>query len=342
MFNIYDQANRVTYPDLKAGYWQQQLTPEMQTARDCYEQFPKVFGAELDTINSWGAGETLAAAFIANETLFLARVHNGGSDAHNRPQRWVVLLYAQELGGIGGTGGIAPDLARWLDDPRWPFAKEVVPLPAQVPETVYAPPALRGTLEDSILPTGGALPATPDAATSAELDKFWGAGADSKQWNNGRAPKNLAELSRLWAEWQNTPRRAPAGSVLFSTVGGVFKCKFDLRVGVSDEHKRRKDAERRRLEEEARKQREKEEVERRRRIEEERKRREEAEAARQRAIEEKRRLREAFWKYLKGDGFIGVALAALFIFVAGAAAGIATIHLTGIAKIDFLSDLIAK
>ncbi|MDR3229105.1 MAG: hypothetical protein LBT53_06815, partial [Puniceicoccales bacterium] len=81
MFNIYDQANKVIYPDYKSGYWQRQVTPAELPARDIYTRFTQNFSAALDTINTWSIGDRMAGLLLdEGGKLYLARVHNGGYD----------------------------------------------------------------------------------------------------------------------------------------------------------------------------------------------------------------------------------------------------------------------
>ena len=253
MWNIYDQSNRVTYPNYTSGYWQS--LPD-ESSRDVYERFTQAFGEQLDTINAWGANDRMAGVLQRGKVLYLMRVHNGGRDSNGRPQRWTLYLWREE----NVPARRALDFTRWLDDPKWPASLAPVPLPAPVPTAPYAVPLAAATpVDDSELPQGGRL--------STQLH-------------------SILEAGELWAAWASAPepRRAKDGFLCFTAIGGTFKCLHELDLHESETYLAEVAAEKRRLEEEEHRRREEEERLRREREELERQERE--------AAAEKRRLEE--------------------------------------------------
>ncbi|MDR2673572.1 MAG: hypothetical protein LBC18_01555 [Opitutaceae bacterium] len=295
MFNIYDQANKVTYPDYKSGYWQRPPAPADAPARDLYTRFTQEFGAALDSINNWSAADRMGGLLLDGRTLWLARVHNGGKDGSGRPHRWTLLLWRED--DYDGAARGAVDIAAWLADPAWPAPGDnaPVPLPAPVPAAAYKIPLAR--------PAGGAAGGFSDVLSPGEAELF------PAQLEAGRVtetPAGLGAAQELWAAWSaaNPPRHEPDGWLLFSQVGGRFQCAHDLKLLRSPVLFRREEK-RRREEEEARL----------------RKAREDAEAARARREREAARAaqrRERARRILRR--VLQIALPLVIGFAAGAAA----------------------
>jgi hypothetical protein len=293
MFNIYDQANKVTYPDYKSGYWQRQVPLTELAARDIYTRFTQNFGGFLDSINTWSNSDRMAGLLLDGDTLYLARVHNGGSDGSGRPQRWTLFLWRNENFASGGTVRGVVDIARWLDDAAWPVPPNnaPVPLPPDVPDVVYNAPLLPDADADARKNTASFA----DVLANGEVEYF---PAQLEVGLVAQTPDNLAEVQRLWSAWTLSERHEKTGALLFCTVGGGFKSVHDLHLKRSivlerrDEIERRRQAEQRRKAEEARRQEEetrrREEDEQHRKREE--KRRREAEADRSQEEENKRTL----------------------------------------------------
>jgi hypothetical protein len=189
MFNIYDQANKVTYPNLKSGYWQ---VPSDLEIRDFYSRFTQTFGADLDSINSWPAEARMAGLLWHEGALYLMRIHNGGHDGSGRPQRWVLYTWREKVPPDDAPGSVV-DIARWLGDPAWP-APEEVPLPAVVPVSTYSVPKRK--LSDDLFPP--------------------------------EIPQSIEDVQLLWTEWWQSPRRETTGWLIFSNIGGKFSCHYDL------------------------------------------------------------------------------------------------------------------
>jgi hypothetical protein len=228
MFNIYDQANKATYPDYKSGYWQRQLTPEDAPSREIYAQFTQNFGAALDTINSWGDTDFLAGLLLVDDTLFLARAHNGGRDKSDRPQRWTLFLWRENV------AASAVDISRWLHDPAWPAPQNnaPVPLPPVVPTGPYHTPRITQAVSP-IKPANWTPPPVRDGAGNNLPSDF----SDVLDIRRGERenfpaqleasevairPSSLNDVQALWAAWSTSDRRAGPGYLLFSTVGGKF------------------------------------------------------------------------------------------------------------------------
>ncbi|MDR3228229.1 MAG: hypothetical protein LBT53_02280 [Puniceicoccales bacterium] len=232
MFNIYDQANKATYPDYKSGYWQRQLTPEDAPSREIYAQFTQNFETALNTINSWRDTDFLAGLLLVGDTLFLARAHNGGRDGHDRPQRWTLFLWRENA--AAATAASAVDIPSWLHDPAWPAPPNnaPVPLPPVVPTVRYKAP--RNTQAASpIKPAHWTPPLVRDGADNKLPPDFSDVlDANHGEYENFPAqldagevtifPNSLNDVQALWAAWSTSARRAGQGYLLFSTVGGKF------------------------------------------------------------------------------------------------------------------------
>jgi hypothetical protein len=164
------------------------------------------------------------------DTLFLARAHNGGRDKSDRPQRWTLFLWRENV----APASAAVDIPRWLHDPEWPAPQNnaPVPLPPVVPTGHYHTP--RTTQAASpINPANWTPPPVRDGAGNKLPSDF----SDVLDIRRGERenfpaqleasevairPSSLNDVQALWAAWSTSDRRAGPGYLLFSTVGGKF------------------------------------------------------------------------------------------------------------------------
>jgi hypothetical protein len=208
MWNIYDQATYVTYPDYKSGYWQKKAAPDYF---DAYEHFTQAFGGFLDTINNWGNGDRMAGLLQCGGSLYLLRVHNGGKDGNGRPARWVLYLRRQEV-----SEKETVDIAAWLADENWP-APNPVPLPPKLPEKEYtaplrtAPAAPQNTREEN--QTAPATYTEPKCSESV--------------------PHDASALQTYWEKWVFSPCREEKGWLIFADVGEKFASENNLKYKPS-------------------------------------------------------------------------------------------------------------
>jgi hypothetical protein len=208
LWNIFDQANKVIYPDYRSGYWQ--LPPD-EALRDIQTHFAQAFnGPRLDSINDWPSDAYMAGLLVSGDALYLLRVHDGGKDGSGRPARWVLFACRVDF-----LPDAPPDLGAWLRDSRWPV-NACVPLPPVVPAAAYTPPVFRST--SSAAADDGATADFTDATDASSGGSDFG----------GTAPRNLFEAQSAWNAWSASPRRKREGWIVFSDIGGQFFSRRNL------------------------------------------------------------------------------------------------------------------
>ena len=181
-WNLYDQSTQSTYPDRTSGYWRNKPEAEISSI---YSKFTQTFGDALGRVNAWASGEQMGGILVRGRTVWLLRVHNGGKDTRNRPQRWVIAACRSVI-----PEGYGIDIDGWLNGGQWPFSGVIA--------------------ADVVIP--------PQAAYVVPLKKC---GEDD--WRN--APRELTSLKVTQAAlnaWLGAPHRGANGSVFFSTAGGDF------------------------------------------------------------------------------------------------------------------------
>ena len=193
-WNLYDQSTQSTYPDRSSGYWREKPDAEISSI---YSKFTVSFGDALGRVNDWRPDEQMGGILVRGRTVWLLRVHNGGKDTRNRPQRWVIAACCGTL-----LDGCGIDIGEWLNGGQWPFFGVIaadVPLPPD-PDSPYRIPTVECGKDD---------------------------------WRTvSRAFEDVPAMQAALNAWLGAPHREMNGDVFFSTVGGrFFKINGDFRYG---------------------------------------------------------------------------------------------------------------